>query len=385
MVSLAAAWEGVDSRRSEGADEYELERPSVMPSKEPVMTIKTEEGDVIDCVHIYAQPAFDNPLLKDHVIKTKPKGLEVTKELLPQSHGAGIKNQRRCPQGTVPILRQLTNGHNALNIPPSYSTNANAISNSEDYREFAAVRGQYASEVLGAVGNLNIWKPEVEPNEYSASRIIVLSGTSDGQLYQDHILAGWIVFPSKFSDSQPRFYTHWQANGTAGCFNLDCPGFVQVSPKQVFGGSLPASAYKKIQIHIFVGIFKDEHGNWWLQFNQDPIGYWPGSLFPYLSSGANSTEWGGEILNTRPGGNRSTTQMGSGHPWFEGFRSAAYISSMRYVDRDDEKQQLQVVNVDSITPFVTNEGCNQAAYYGNDDWMHRHLFFGGTHNNSTCS
>ncbi|KAF3794839.1 hypothetical protein EJ110_NYTH06392 [Nymphaea thermarum] len=202
--------------------------------------------------------------------------------LLPQSQGAGKKNQQQCPQGTIPILRQLTNGHNTLNIPSSYSTNANAVSISEDYRE---------------------------------------------------------VFPSKFSDSQPRFYTHWQ----------------------------------------------DEDGNWWLQFNQDPIGYWPGSLFPYLSSGANSTEWGGEILNTRPGGSRSTTQMGSGHPWFEGFRSAAYISSMRYVDRDDEKQQLQVVNVDAIVPFVTSEGCNQAAYYGNDDWMHRHLFFGGTHDNSTCS
>ncbi|CAN6456495.1 unnamed protein product [Victoria cruziana] len=185
LMLVMVAWEGVVSRRSTAADEYELTRPSVMPSREPVRTFKTEEGDVVDCVHIYAQPALDHPLLKNHVI------------------------------------------------------------------QFAAVRGVYVGGVLGAVGVLNIWSPQVEPNEYSASRIIVLSGTSDGQLYQDHILAGWI------------------ANGTTGCFNLDCPGFVQVSSTQYFGGSLPSSVYDKVQVQIFVGIFKDEDGNWWLQFEKE--------------------------------------------------------------------------------------------------------------------
>lgn len=133
-------------------------------------------------------------------------------------------------------------------------------------------------------------------------------------------------------------------------------------------------------------LLQDEDGNWWLQFEKELVGYWPGSLFPYLSSGANTTEWGGEILNTRSGGNRSTTQMGSGHPWSEGFRRAAYISGMRSVDKVDTKtRQLDVTDVPSVTSFVTNEGCNQAAYYGNDDdWMHHHLFFGGTVGNSTC-
>jgi len=31
--------------------------------------IQGEDGDIIDCVDIYQQPAFDHPLLKNHTIQ----------------------------------------------------------------------------------------------------------------------------------------------------------------------------------------------------------------------------------------------------------------------------------------------------------------------------
>ncbi|KAF3794838.1 hypothetical protein EJ110_NYTH06390 [Nymphaea thermarum] len=164
-------------------------------------------------------------------------------------------------------------------------------------------------------------------NEYSASRIIVLSGTSDGQLYEDHILAGWIVFPSRFSDTQTRFYTHWQA---------------------------------------------PEDGNWWLQVEDDMIGYWPSSLFPYLSWWANNTEWGGEILNTWPGGSRSKTLMGSGHSWLEEYGRAAYISRMHYVNGDNNLKDPAFVSF-----FVTNPDYNGLSRWEDRDSMGYHIYFGG--------
>ncbi|XP_039123920.1 uncharacterized protein LOC120260500 [Dioscorea cayenensis subsp. rotundata] len=40
-------------------------------NKPAVKSIKSEDGDIIDCVNIYKQPAFDHPLLKNHKIKVR--------------------------------------------------------------------------------------------------------------------------------------------------------------------------------------------------------------------------------------------------------------------------------------------------------------------------
>ncbi|KAJ8459873.1 hypothetical protein OPV22_032799 [Ensete ventricosum] len=34
--------------------------------------VKSEDGDMIDCVDIYKQATLDHPLLKDHIIKMRP-------------------------------------------------------------------------------------------------------------------------------------------------------------------------------------------------------------------------------------------------------------------------------------------------------------------------
>lgn len=34
-----------------------------------MICLKSEDGDIIDCIDIYKQPAFDHPSLKDHKIQ----------------------------------------------------------------------------------------------------------------------------------------------------------------------------------------------------------------------------------------------------------------------------------------------------------------------------
>ncbi|KAM0071086.1 putative neprosin activation peptide [Helianthus debilis subsp. tardiflorus] len=41
-------------------------------NKHPVKSSKSPDSDIIDCVHISRQPAFDHPLLKNHTIKMRP-------------------------------------------------------------------------------------------------------------------------------------------------------------------------------------------------------------------------------------------------------------------------------------------------------------------------
>ncbi|KAL3641035.1 hypothetical protein CASFOL_016003 [Castilleja foliolosa] len=40
-------------------------------NKPSLKSIKSPDGDIIDCVHISHQPAFDHPILKNHTIQTK--------------------------------------------------------------------------------------------------------------------------------------------------------------------------------------------------------------------------------------------------------------------------------------------------------------------------
>jgi hypothetical protein len=36
-----------------------------------IFFMPSEDGDIIDCVDIYKQPAFDHPALKNHTIKVR--------------------------------------------------------------------------------------------------------------------------------------------------------------------------------------------------------------------------------------------------------------------------------------------------------------------------
>ncbi|KAL0545529.1 hypothetical protein IC582_015415 [Cucumis melo] len=47
----------------------QIENKLKLLNKPSIKTIYSEDGDVIGCVDIYKQPAFDHPLLKNHTIQ----------------------------------------------------------------------------------------------------------------------------------------------------------------------------------------------------------------------------------------------------------------------------------------------------------------------------
>ncbi|CAN6823595.1 unnamed protein product [Brassica oleracea] len=49
--------------------EIEVERLLKRLNKHALISIKSEDGDIIDCVPIHSQLAFDHPLLKNHNIQ----------------------------------------------------------------------------------------------------------------------------------------------------------------------------------------------------------------------------------------------------------------------------------------------------------------------------
>ncbi|KAK7823710.1 protein neprosin [Quercus suber] len=83
-------------------------------NKPAVISFQSPDGDIIDCVPINKQPAFDHPLLKNHTIQMRPssfpKGFSFD-----ESNGASSNSKLeitqpwhlvgRCPEGTIPIRR----------------------------------------------------------------------------------------------------------------------------------------------------------------------------------------------------------------------------------------------------------------------------------------
>ncbi|KAI8569388.1 hypothetical protein RHMOL_Rhmol02G0274900 [Rhododendron molle] len=92
-------------------EDQELEKQLKLMNKPAVKTIKTQYGDIYDCVDFYKQPAFDHPLLKNHSFhfEMKPTSLpkrkrdQVSSEDKEPIHIGLIGGG--CPVGTVPIRR----------------------------------------------------------------------------------------------------------------------------------------------------------------------------------------------------------------------------------------------------------------------------------------
>ncbi|XP_038698979.1 uncharacterized protein LOC119996421 [Tripterygium wilfordii] len=380
-------------------------------NKPPVKSIKSPDGDIIDCVHIYDQPALDHPSLRNHTIEVTtfsmrpsvyPGGPLGYMELEKGSKSFTQLWQLngRCPQGTIPIRRiskedilrassiERFGMKKPNTIPHTSPTDIGPKENGHEY-SIAYITGNGA-KYYGAKGSLNVWKPIIqEPVEFSLAQTWVVAGPVDiGKL--NSIESGWQVYPAQYGDNNPRVFIYWtkmnirQSDGyqSKGCYNLMCPGFVQVSHEIALGSQiLPISEYGGSQFDIQVNIWKDQNqGNWWLQYgNGEPLGYWPGSLFTFLADSATLIEWGGEIVNKQTGGQHTTTQMGSGHFPGEFFHKAAFFRNLKYVDNSNVLRDPQ-----GLATFVKQSpNCYDVKKYRGGPWEY-YFYYGGPGRNPNC-
>ncbi|KAI5076140.1 hypothetical protein GOP47_0008205 [Adiantum capillus-veneris] len=366
-------------------------------NKPAFASIKSPDGDTIDCVLISQQPALDHPKLKDHKIQMEPPSLpegiwrkqeesEVS-EVVSSPFKPQLWHQvEKCPSGTIPIRRTTEadllratkfanygkKQHRPVQPPPKAPQIRNALNENGHQHAIAYVEGD---NYYGAKAVINVWNPLIQvPNEFSLSQLWVLAGSFDGDL--NSIEAGWQVSPDLYGDNNTRLFIYWTSDayqGT-GCYNLLCSGFVQINDQIALGASIsPVSTYNDKQFDIEILIWKDPRGgDWWMSFGRNSVlGYWPSSLFSYLSDSATMVEWGGEVVNSEPGGRHTDTQMGSGHFASEGFGKASYFSNLQIVDATNN---LRTPNM--IDTFSENSGCYDVQDGFNTEWGY-HFYYGG--------
>ncbi|XP_031474562.1 uncharacterized protein LOC116246823 [Nymphaea colorata] len=298
-------------------------RGKLYPEKPPVKTIKVaflirEDGELIDCIDIYSQPAFGHPALKNHTIQMEPSSGAEGIARRETSEGKGNWWRSRCPPGTVPVPRPPSP------ISPFFTSKFVDRKGYLHEHAYLYERGVFH----GTEARFNVWNPQTEGQngEFSLAQLWIVNDSSDW----NSIEAGWHVFPSLNGDSQPRLFVYWTRDnyGSTGCYNLKCPGFVQVSDQisPVMAIS-PVSAYEGEQLFIDLLVFKLGVGPQFdmglmnsssvltparnscveFSYNWQKIQRKPPNI-----TAANLLEWGGEVSRWA-NGPRLATKMGSGH------------------------------------------------------------------------
>ncbi|KAI4986778.1 hypothetical protein ZWY2020_019408 [Hordeum vulgare] len=318
-------------------------------NKPPLATIQSLDGDIIDCVHISKQPAFDHPLLKNHTIQMQPAynpgGMYDKSNIAPHCIAQTWHQNGKCPENTIPIrrtkyedlLRASSIRRYAKKRPESIanlnSVNEPVTPNISTGHQHAIAYAQ-VDNYHGTKATFNLWKPTIgRDNDFSLTQLWITGGSYRGNDLNT-IEAGWQVYPDLYKDRNTRLFVYWtrDAYQTTGCYNLQCPGFIQTNNQIALGGSIsPTSTYGGAQYDIDILVWKDKvGGNWWLQVGGYYVGYWPSFIFSYLENSASSVQWGGEVYSPDVG--QTSTHMGSGHFPNEGFRQASYIRNIQVVD-----------------------------------------------------
>ncbi|KAL5672520.1 hypothetical protein ACJX0J_016826, partial [Zea mays] len=237
------------------------------------------DGDIIDCVHITKQPAFDNPLLKNHTIQmwpsSHPRGGQLNEDY---SNTASSITQtwhqngsRSCPENTIPIRRTMEEDVRRADSPRSYGKKerrpkftpvdgAGQPTTVTSGHQWAQASAQGGSTYYGTEATFDLWQPVVETaSDFSLTQFWVVSGS-----YQANDLntieAGWQVSPNMYGDNSPRLFIYWtrDAYQTTGCYDLKCSGFVQTNNAITFGVTQlsPVSTYGGPQNDITILVWK---------------------------------------------------------------------------------------------------------------------------------
>ncbi|KAG0591644.1 hypothetical protein M758_1G229900 [Ceratodon purpureus] len=377
----------------------------------PVQSFLVSDGSWVDCIPIEGQISAHHPTLTDHIIQMMPtsprrsSGLTRRSDLHPQlfarEHGG-------CPDGSIPVQRADPN--RPLLKKTQSPVSIQAVDNAGTTREIHeyAVTGlpESPQSYSGAYSIFSVNGPDlgVVATDFSLSQVWVVDG-----YYNDSTLStievGWQKYPDIHQNEDqplaPHLFVYWTNNaynqvnetGIHGCYNLECPGFVQVNNKWVIGGAMPsyttlaqnAQAESEVEIEV---LYDPTQFVWWLFLNNDPVGYWPSSIYEggRLGGSAHQVQWGGEVFFLKDANTvaHSKTAMGSGAFPAAGYPVAAYQRNITFADATGNFFYPNPATLDGLdTKQVTDPLCYDISIQlGNFVNWGTYFFFGGSGGNN---
>ncbi|KAF3448192.1 hypothetical protein FNV43_RR08905 [Rhamnella rubrinervis] len=264
-----------------------------------ISVLPSSEDDDFDCVDIYKQPALSHPLLKNHKIQIKGK--------------VNVESTKGCPSGKVPIQRTKSDHQFSGDFPGQHV-------------HFATMDTLKNTTYHGATAGICIYEPHVKSDQYSMAQVWVQGGPI-AEL--NSIQAGWASDGFK----------------NTGCYNAQCPGYVQVHPLYRPGALFQHTSFPGGSHYGFAAsIIQDQSsGNWWLMANTDRIGYWPKELFNHLGNGASVVRYGGTTGSPQ---GHSSPPMGNGKlPSGKSLFTAGFFQEVKIMDSNYKMIDLQASDI----------------------------------------
>ena len=354
-----------------------------------------EDSDYFDCVPVAQQPSVR--LLGITQVEPPPAelppGLDSADQAQPAPDGDAsaaydsFGNSLVCEQNTVP-MRRLT-----LDELTHYATLGDFLGRGHEPAQQgegslppAAGDRRYATKFqhvdnFGAVSEISLWDPPLASQnvEFSLAQQWISGGTGDSL---QTIEGGWTKAPRLFEKSQHSvlfiYFTSKNYEKGSGCYNLECPGFVQEDKSWKLAGDFPKYSVSGGEQHWFSMEWYFTKGkNWWLLLKRDDenvwkwVGYYPAKTFNdgQMSKNADEIEFGGEVYP----GSDTWPFMGSGAYPEAGWTKAAYQSNIKYTDTERKAQAATLaVNKQSANCYKVGTPAVQNA----NKWG-TYFFFGG--------
>ncbi|MEO8504938.1 MAG: neprosin family prolyl endopeptidase, partial [Acidobacteriota bacterium] len=157
----------------------------------------------------------------------------------------------------------------------------------------------YRRTADGGGMTMRIQRPTVVNSGHSLDELAVQGGTDDGNIIE----LGWNVSNSQYGDSNTHLFVfHWM-NWTPTCY--DACNWHQYSATYFPGMNLNALVGRDVYIgYVFY------QGNWWAWFDNQWLGYYPGSEWGGDYTRSEYIQWFGEVSSDN--GLPPNTQMGNG-------------------------------------------------------------------------
>jgi hypothetical protein len=320
------------------------------------------DSDYFDCVPIEQQPSVKVLHLKEVALPPMAsmaaaspssdggvqtaKSMTPTAQLGPDDQVDQFGNSTKCEEHTIPMRRvtldELSRFQTVEEFLEKGPHGAGHVVTSDQAPALATPTHKYAYtyQVVnnwGGNSDLSNWNPTVTTllgEVFSLSQQWYAGGS--GSALQT-VEGGWQVFPQKYGTTNAVLFIYWTATGYqgTGCYNLDCPAFVQTNSNWSLGSrfvyySTLGGAQASIQLQ-----WRLYAGNWWLYLQGQAVGYYPGSIYRggQLTRNATLIEYGGETV-----GSTVWPSMGSGHFASAGWQYAAYQRNIFYLNTSSTTQ-----------------------------------------------
>ncbi|KAF3546510.1 hypothetical protein DY000_02000209 [Brassica cretica] len=253
------------------------------------------------------------------------------------------KNIIGCPNGTVPILKNIKDhAANTQYFAEKYFNPLTVESHGTHYYgdlklikklrnlKFAGIRLQKDGPYYGIAAWISVHDLNISRDQASFANMYVGNRVNNKENF---IQVGWMG-----------------VNG-AGCYNTVCPGFIQVSKDDPLSEPLPYAPEGKRNIALAIQQDTDT-GHWWvtdIEEGDKPdihIGYWPKELFDLMGDGGNILGIGGAVQSSSSG---VSPPMGNGHLPTKKDMDSARVSEFLYrYENSDFKNYYQYSKLDKL-------------------------------------